>query len=56
MRKLSKTEKLMLTLSPNEYINYYCPDHRLYRIRKEVSADKHVCPYCNKSNPEYKEV
>jgi uncharacterized protein YbcV (DUF1398 family) len=43
MRKLKKTEKMIIAISDDNYTTYDCSEHGIFQIRKDVDNGK--CPY-----------
>lgn len=45
MRKYNKSEKMIITLSDDNYTTYDCTEHGIFQKRKDVDDGK--CPYTN---------
>lgn len=43
MRKLKKTEKVIIAMSSDNYITYDCSEHGIFQHRKDTDTKK--CPY-----------
>jgi len=43
MRKLQKTEKMIIAMVDDNYITYDCTEHGIFQKRKDVDDGK--CPY-----------
>jgi len=43
MRKIQKTEKMIIAMSGDDYITYDCTEHGIFQKRKDVDGGK--CPY-----------
>jgi hypothetical protein len=43
MRKLQKTEKMIIAMADDNYTTYDCTEHGIYQKRKDVDDGK--CPY-----------
>lgn len=51
MKKLTKVEKAILSMSNDSYNTYRCTEHGFYLIRKDEPDERQVCPYCKGKNP-----
>lgn len=51
MKRLTKVEKAILEMVDSEkYNSYRCPEHGVYKVRKDLPMEKQVCAYCKGKN------